>query len=80
MENILLNVRRWYRKNYPTDKLGERINSKITFCDVLSAIKHNKPIYDVIGVSDSFIREMIFYKLSKITGISLNKIYKMWAK
>ena len=73
------NVKDWYLKNFKEDKLGQRINPKLTFSEVLDGLKTRKSIYSVIGVGDSVIRERIFQGLADIyCGGDYGTIYRMW--
>ena len=72
-------IKEWYQKQYSTDKLAEMINSQITFSDVYSALFITpKDIYDVLGVSDSLVRERIFKKLSELLKVPYKNIYNAW--
>lgn len=76
MNNI--NVKNWYVETYPTDELGQDINPKIEFTNVLNTLDNYSDIYDLIGVGDSIIRERLFQKLSEITGQTYTEIYDKW--
>lgn len=76
MHNI--NVKNWYVETYPTDELGQDINPKIEFTNVLNTLDNYSDIYDLIGVGDSIIRERLFQKLSQITGQTYTEIYDKW--
>ena len=71
-------IKDWYRNNYKTDELGEEINLTVTFNDLYNALLNNKDIYDLIGVSDSLIRERLFEKLSDLLGVKYEDVYSMW--
>ena len=76
MQNI--NVKNWYVETYPTDELGLDIDPNIEFTNVLNALDNYSDIYDLIGISDSIIRERLFQKLSEITGKTYTEIYDKW--
>lgn len=78
--NLLSNVANWYTKQYPKDPDGGDINKNINFIDVLSALNKGEDIYNIIGISDSIMRERIFEKLSKMTKLPYDTIYEMWLK
>lgn len=83
-------IKHWYRKNYPNDKQGKFIDSKITFENVFELLINNAfsafdgdkttCIYEYIGVTDSLIRERIFQKLAEIKRKDYDFIYKLWLK
>jgi hypothetical protein len=75
MEN--LNIKTWYIDTYPTDEMGEDINPEINFENIFEILDKGD-IYESIGVADSIIRERIFEKLSKISGILYEEIYNKW--
>lgn len=75
--NILSGVKDWYVKQYPSDSMGKDLNN-ITFCDLLSGLQHGEDFYELIGVSDSIIRERIFNKLAKVSHLPYDKIYYLW--
>ena len=80
-ENKLkLNVKEWYKGEYPTDNLGDRIKEDTTFYDIFYALDNYKDIYDIIGVTDSLVRERIFEKLGTLMEVDYDYIYDQWLK
>lgn len=75
--NILTGVKDWYVKQYPTDTMGQKLHN-LSFCDLLSGLQHGEDFYELIGVSDSIIRERIFDKLAKVSHLAYDKIYYLW--
>lgn len=71
-------IKDWYTKNYPTDDMGEELNDKVAFADLMNALNNKKEIYKIMGVGDSVIRERLFERLSQIYGVSYDDIYKKW--
>jgi hypothetical protein len=71
-------IKDWYTKNYPTDDLGEEINSSNTFEDLWDGLLNGVDIYDVMGVGDSLVRERLFENLAKVKGVKYNYIYNKW--
>jgi hypothetical protein len=71
-------VKNWYIKNYPADDLGEEIKDTITFKSLWALMSQGYDVYEVLGVSDSVIRERVFEKLSEILGVDYNVVYKKW--
>ena len=74
--NVL--IKDWYTKTYPTDDLGEEIDSKNNFKDVWLALHQGTNVYDVLGVGDSVVRERVFEELSKIFEVDYDYVYKKW--
>lgn len=72
------NIKEWYCKTYPTDELGREIDGSITFADVLLGIAQCAEVYDIIGVSDSIIRERIFAEIASRMGCDYNVIFNLW--
>lgn len=81
-ENRLkLNVKEWYRGEYPTDDLVEEIKDTVTFEDVFEALDNYEDIYEVIGNGiDSIVRERIFNKLATLMEVDYDYIYDQWLK
>lgn len=73
--NLNDSIKEWYKKTYKTDECGEDINPNTTFMEVLSDAEN---AYDLIGVTDSIVRERVFDELSKRTNIPYEKIHNMW--
>lgn len=77
-DNMGLNLKDWYKKEYKTDKLGDDIPS-ITFGEALSiffddAIKFE----DEVCVGDSLVRERIFNKFAKMCRVDYDNFYNVW--
>ena len=68
----------WYLKTYPTDELGEELNSRATFNDLFEALENYQDVYNLFGVSDSIVRERLFAKLSEIMECSYEEIFNQW--
>lgn len=81
-ENKLkLNVKEWYRGEYSTDDLVEKIKDTVTFEDVFEALDNYEDIYEVIGNGiDSIVRERIFNKLATLMEVDYDYIYDQWLK
>lgn len=80
-ENRLkLNVKEWYRGEYPTDDLVEEIKDTITFEDIFEALDNYRDIYNEIGTTDSLVRERIFNKLATLMEVDYDYIYDQWLK
>ena len=80
-ENKLkLNVKEWYKGEYPTDDLVEEIKDTVTFEDIFEALDNYKDIYDIIGVTDSLVRERIFEKLAELMEVDYDYVYDQWLR
>lgn len=80
-ENRLkLNVKKWYRGEYPTDDLVEEIKDTVTFEDIFEALDNYRDIYNEIGTTDSLVRERIFNKLATLMEVDYDYIYDQWLK
>lgn len=86
LANLNVNVWQTYKQDYPTDVWAiENINKDITFLDIVLTLVQptntqyeKRDLYEVIGVSDSLIREHIFCKLADLTGIDYATFYNLW--
>lgn len=72
------NVRDWYTHTFPTDDLGNELNPDLTFDTALGAVALGEGFYDVLGESDSVVRERVFGKLADRYGIDYDTIYNAW--
>jgi len=72
------NVKQWYVSKYPQDELGERIDEGTTFANVLLCIAQGADVDDIIGVSDSLVRERIFSEIAKRMGCDYDVVYNIW--
>ncbi len=75
---VNVKIKDWYKKNYPTDDLGEELNDTNTFEDVENALNKGDDVFEVFEVGDSIIRERLFQHLAKIKGVSYGFIYEKW--
>ena len=70
-----MNIKDWYTKEYPTDELGPLLNHVVTFEELYKGLP---AIYELIGVSDSLVRERVFTKLTEVMKVSYDDIYNKW--
>ena len=69
------NIKTWYKSEFTTDELAEKINSKAIF----EELKKNLPnVYDYLDVNDSIIRERVFSELAERMNIDYDFIYTKW--
>ena len=71
-------IKGWYMRNYPTDGLGNEIDSRVTFKDLYDRMEDGEDVYEVIGVGDSVVRERLFDELAKRRHVSYDTIYRLW--
>lgn len=73
-------IKEFYAKNYPADGMVNDMNDNISFQEILNElIKGNGyNIYEIIGVSDSLIRERVFLGLSEVMNLEYEYIYELW--
>lgn len=71
-------IKEFYLDNYPTDELGNEINTNATFEGLFHTLDTYEDVYKYIGVADSIIRERIFEKLANEMAVDYNEIYNQW--
>jgi len=72
------NMKEFYLKKYPTDKLGEEINLDANFVGLIETILSGRDVYDYIGVGDSVIRERLFLKVCEIANCKYKMLFNLW--
>lgn len=70
-------IKSWYRKNYPSDTVGNQIKH-VGFQETYNAMKKGEDFYNKIGVQDSVVRERVFNQMAKENKTSYDKIYNTW--
>lgn len=73
--NLKESVKDWYKKTFPDDDLGDRIDENVSFEDIN---KNPGAIYDLLGVGDSLVRERVFQEISGRENKDYNDIYQRW--
>jgi len=73
-------IKDWYTKEYPSDDLGREMNGNATFSDLFETLDNYLDVFDLIGVSDTVIRERVFDKLADIMGVDYDYVYKQWIR
>jgi hypothetical protein len=73
-----MNIREYYLENFPTDELGNEINPTATFDGLVRVLNNYEDVYEYIGVSDSLIRERLFWQLSILHNTECEVIYELW--
>lgn len=77
---VMANIKEWYLKNYPADKLGLEIRDNATFSGAFNCLDNYGDIYLYLGIWDSVVRERIFEKLASLAGVSYQYIKEQWHK
>lgn len=70
---ITTSIKNWYISNFPDDEMGSDLKS-VTFANLWGNMLLGNDIYDIMGVSDSVIRERLF---CGIVDCGLAKDYDM---
>jgi hypothetical protein len=73
-------IKEWYTITFPTDELGCELSDDVTFKDLLIVLENHKEVYDLLGVSDSIVRERVFEKLSEMMNVDYDYVYNLWLK
>ena len=73
-----VSLKYWYLFNYPTDDMGEDINSTATFNGLFNELLEGNDIYEYIGVVDSLVRERLFEGLASQINETYDSVYDMW--
>lgn len=68
----------WYVRMYPTDPMGPSIDNELTFARALGAVSLGGGFYDVLGVGESDVREIVFQEIANRYGIDYGIIYESW--
>lgn len=71
-------IKEYYLSNYPTDELGNEIDTNATFKGLFHILDTYEDVYKYIGIADSLMRERIFEKLANEMGVNYNEIYNQW--
>ena len=70
-----MTIKGWYTKEYPTDELGPLLNHLTTFEEIYEELPL---VYELLGVSDSLVRERVFAKLAEVMQVSYDDVYDKW--
>lgn len=71
-------IKEWYQATYPSDDLGERIYSGISWSDLWEHLLKGDDVYDFIGVGDSVVRERLFEELADSMRVHYDVVYYTW--
>lgn len=70
-------IKKWYIENVE-DESGIEIKDNVTFQDLYNALENGDDVYELLGVNDSFIREVCFEELAELMDVEYDVIYKLW--
>lgn len=73
-------IKDWYMFEYPNDDIGELIDDDITFQGLFLSMDVYQNVYDTLGISDSLIRERVFYLLAEIMEVDYDYVYQQWLR
>lgn len=73
------NLKRWYKKTYTTDELGDELRPDITLKTVWDLMQHGVDVYLILGGdADSVIRERVFEEIAAENGLQYDDVYNVW--
>lgn len=81
VSNPTLKIKEWYTKTFPSDSLGDELDSQVTVGNIVDILNDHKGerLYVLLGVGDSIIRERIFGLIEKMSSnSSYDDIYSLW--
>lgn len=71
------NLKNWYKAEFPTDELGDKIPSSTTFKTIFDLLQKHKDVYPYLA-GDSIVRERVFDGLCNILECDYDDIYYTW--
>ena len=71
-------IKNWYMMNHAYDDLAWEMNGKTTFKTLWEGIKQGKDVYRMLGVCDSWIREIVFCELADRLNVKYGEVYNTW--
>lgn len=74
---MLQDIKSWYMQKFPDDELGAEIHTGVSF-QMLYDNLSSTDISNIIGISDSVIRERCFSKLAELMRVNYDVIYDKW--
>ena len=75
-----MKIKEFYLENFPNDELGLDIIETGTFIGLLNELFTDGDVYGYIGVSDSLVRERVFWKLAEELEVKYDYVYNLWLK
>ena len=71
-------VKNWYLLNHADDGLGRELDNRLTFEQLWQGINEGVDVYRLLGVADSYIREIVFAELARRKGVEYSVIFNAW--
>ncbi len=71
-------VKNWYMMNHAYDEMAWEMNKNTTFEKLWEGLKAHKDVYRMLGVCDSWIRELVFHELARRLNVKYEKVYNTW--
>lgn len=80
IKKLDINIKSWYKKNYPHDEVGDTLSSTVTFLELNNLLNSGYgDVYTLLGGdADTVIRERCFEKLSELIDCNYDSIYYKW--
>ena len=64
--------------NHADDEMGREIDNRLTFEQLWQGINEGVDVYRLLGVADSYIREIVFAELARRKGVEYSVIFNAW--
>lgn len=71
-------VKNWYMMNHAYDEMAWEMNHNLTFEKLWDGLKTGKDVYRMLGVCDSWIREIVFNELARRKKVEYSVVYDTW--
>ena len=71
-------VKIWYMLNHANDDMAREMRPNTTFKEIWEGLKEGKDVYRLLGVCDSWIREIVFDELSRRLNVKYETVYNTW--
>lgn len=75
-----INIKSWYKENYPNDNVGDTLSQTVTFLELNNLLNSGYgDVYTLLGGdADTIIRERCFEKLCELVDCNYDDIYNKW--
>lgn len=71
-------VKIWYMLNHADDDMARGMRPNTTFKEIWEGLKEGKDVYRLLGVCDSWIREIVFDELAHRLNVKYETVYNTW--
>lgn len=71
-------IKNWYMMNHAYDEMAWELRPNITFGKLWVGMKEGKDVYRLLGVCDSWIREIVFNELARRLNVEYKVVYDTW--